>query len=344
MKMILQGVAGLLLAGALLYWVLHDKDPKALREALSRTSWGMLALGATINLGHNVFRVLRWRWLLAPVRERVPFRPMFVAVILGYMTTWLIPGRIGELVRPALLSARERIPLGPSVGSVVADRLLDGFAIVALFAIASLWASFAPSAAADAAKITGAAWLALTVMVVGLVALTALSTAGARADAWLAGRPGPVRWLGRAAIGLAQGASALRSPRRLMAVLGYSFAAWMTIGVGTWLGVRAAGAPVSYADVLVLAPLLALGVALPTPGGVGGYHALMQFGLTVLFGVDPTVAAGAGIVMHLGIVIPVLVLGPILLVTERISWADIVASARQVREMGHAPAAIGETR
>ena len=53
------------------------------------------------------------------------------------------------------------------------------------------------------------------------------------------------------------------------------------IGFGTWIGIRSAGADVGFADILVMLPLLALGVSLPTPGGVGGYHALMQFGLDV---------------------------------------------------------------
>jgi len=114
--------------------------------------------------------------------------------------------------------------------------------------------------------------------------------------------------------------------------------------VGGILALRHAQHPrvtaVGFADVLVMLPLLALGVSLPTPGGVGGYHALMQFGLTALFGVDPTVAAGAGILMHLAIVLPVLVLGPVLLYTEKVSWSDLVAAGRKVRALGHAERAV----
>jgi uncharacterized membrane protein YbhN (UPF0104 family) len=143
-----------------------------------------------------------------------------------------------------------------------------------------------------------------------------------------------VRWAGNAAVGLSRGADALRSPRRIVPILAHSLLAWLTIGLGTWIGIRAAGANVSFSDVLVLLPMLALGVSLPTPGGVGGYHALMQLGLTSLFGVDPTIAAGAGILMHLSVVIPILILGPVLLYTEKISWADLVAAGRQVKGLG----------
>jgi uncharacterized membrane protein YbhN (UPF0104 family) len=123
-------------------------------------------------------------------------------------------------------------------------------------------------------------------------------------------------------------------------ILAYSFAAWLTIGVGTWMGIRAAGAAVSFSDVLVMLPPLALGVAIPTPGGVGGYHAAMTFCLTTLFGVDHTVAVTAGIVMHLGIVVPVLVLGTILLFSEKISFAHLIEAARRVKSMGDAPPAM----
>ena len=343
MKTALQGLLGLLIAVILLYWVLHGLDRKILREAIGRASWSLLALGAVINLGHNVFRVWRWRWLLAPVRPNVRFRPMFASVILGYLTTWLVPGRIGEVVRPALLSAKEDIPLGPCVGTVVADRLLDGVAIVGLFAIGSIGASFSASAQSLAGEIRLGAWIALAVILVCLAGLIVVSTSGPRVDAWVSRRATPIRWLGQAAIGLSQGVAALRSPRRILPILAYSFAAWLTIALGTWLGMRAAGATVPFSDSLVMLLPLALGVAIPTPGGVGGYHAAMMWGLSSLFGVAPAVAAGVGILMHLAIVLPVLVFGPILLVTEKVSWRDLVAAAKQVKAMGHSPTALEAT-
>lgn len=302
---------------------------------MGHTSWTLLMAGALINLGHNAFRVLRWRWLLEPTRQNVPFRPMFAAVMVGYMTT-LAGARVGELVRPTLLSAKENIPLGPTIGTIVADRLLDGLSIVALFAIGISRASFAPSAQPVADKIRGWAWLALVAVVAGLVFLTLLSGAAPRARRWLADRSPLVQWVGRAVLGLSEGASALRSLRRLVPIVLLSMATWTTIAIGTWMGVKAVGITVTLADVFVLLPLLAAGIALPTPGAAGGYHATMKFGLTTLFGVDPTLAASAGLMMHLAIAVPILILGLVLLKTEKISWADLVAAAKQVKAMGHA--------
>jgi uncharacterized membrane protein YbhN (UPF0104 family) len=227
---------------------------------------------------------------------------------------------------------------------VVADRLLDGVAIVALFAAGSLGAQFVAGSAALAGTIRVFAALALVVMVVGLAVLVSMSTRVDRLDSWLARRAAPLRWLGRVALGMSRGADALRSPRRAVPILAYSLLLWAMIALGTWLGIEAAGARISFSDSLVMLPLLALGVSLPTPGAVGGYHAAMQVGLVSLFGVDPTVAAGAGILMHLAIALPVLVLGLSLLYVEKVSWSDLVTAAKQVRALGSAQGAIGAAR
>jgi uncharacterized membrane protein YbhN (UPF0104 family) len=205
---------------------------------------------------------------------------------------------------------------------------------VALFAVGTLGAHFAAGSAALAGQIRTTALIVLAVIVAGLSGLIAISTLGGRMDGWLSRRWPPVRWAGHAALGLSRGVEALRSPGRLVPIVAYSLVAWLTITLGTWIGICAAGARVGFADVLVMLPLLALGVAIPTPGGVGGYHAAMQIGLTSLFGVDPTIAAGVGILMHLAIVLPILLVGPALLYTEKISWSDLVAAGKQVRALG----------
>jgi hypothetical protein len=154
-----------------------------------------------------------------------------------------------------------------------------------------------------------------------------------RARARLARGPRPVAWVAGIAGAIAQGAVACSRPRLAALVAVHSVAAWLAIGLGTWLGVRAVGADVAFGAVLVILPMLALGVALPTPGGAGGYHGAMKFGL-VAFGVAEPVAVGAGLVLHVLITVPILVVGLVLLWTEGISWRDLRASARAMLQSG----------
>jgi len=336
MKQAFQVVFGLALAAALLAWVLHDKDPEAVAAAVARASIPLLILGGAVNLAHNLFRAWRWGVLLRPTAPDVAFRPMVSAIVIGYLVSWIVPARLGEVVRPALLSAKEGVPLGASLGSVLADRLLDGVALALLFGVGAQFATFHGTAQELAGRIrAGALALTAAVLVVGAV-LVAGSAWRAALERRLGAAPAVVRWLGRAFLAVAAGTEALRSPGLLATVLGQSLLAWLTIGLGTWMGVQAAGAEVGFAGILVLLLPLAFGIALPTPGGAGGYHAAMALGLTSLFGVDPDVAVGAGILMHLAIVLPVLGLGPVLLRVERVSWHDLIAAARQIKSLGGA--------
>ena len=62
----------------------------------------------------------------------------------------------------------------------------------------------------------------------------------------------------------------------------------------------------------------------------------MQLGLTQLFGVDGNLAAGAGLLMHLAVMLPVLLIGPAVLYAEQLSLADLVRTARQIQSLGAA--------
>ena len=327
-------MGGLVLAVLLMWWVLRGTEPSALWAQLRRASLPGLLVGACLNVAHIAFRAWRWRALLAPCRADVAFRSLFAAIVVGYMTTWVVPGRLGELVRPMLISAREGLDLGPSLGTVVADRLLDTGTVVVLFAVGS-WLTPLQGAAADYATLIRGGAAALVAVAIGALALMVLaSTAQGRLHAWLARRNRVLRWFGRAALSLSSGADALRSPRQLWRIVLYSLLAWIAITGATWFGVRAAGVELSPQAMLVILPMLVLGVAVPTPGGAGSYHGAMKVGLT-LFGVAEVLAVSAGLLVHAMITIPFIALGVLTLWTEEISWRDLVVSARQLRGLGH---------
>jgi uncharacterized protein (TIRG00374 family) len=337
LKEVAKYLGGLVIAVALLVWVLRDADPGAVWQSV-RNAWipGLL-LAAGLMVGHNVFRVLRWRALLAPVRVGIPFRPMFSAVILGYMVTWIVPGRLGELVRPALLSGRERLPLGPCLGSVVADRVFDGVAVVVMFLVGVLTTPLAGEAAEQATQIRRGSLLLVGLVAIPLVVLFVASLSRDRLETMFAGRKGAVAWVGRTVLSLARGIEAVKQPRLLVGVVFHTAGAWLMIVGATWVGVRACGAELPFTGMMLMMPLLVLGIAVPTPGGAGGYHAAMTFGLLKLFGTPEAVAVGASFVMHVIVVLPVIALGSVLLLVDRVPFQDLLRAARDVRELGATP-------
>jgi uncharacterized protein (TIRG00374 family) len=333
-------LGGLLLAVALMAWVLRGTDLHAVMGHIKGVPlpgliFGLL-LASVLNISQSVFRVFRWGVLLEPVRPRIRFRPMFQAVVLGYMTTWIIPGRLGELVRPALLAGRERLPLGACLGSVLADRVLDGLAVVVLFAVGLWIAPPVGGSAEQTATIRGGALMLIVALAIPLALFLAASANRDRLERRLHGKRGVFPWIARSMLAVSRGLDALRNPGLLGRALFQTLVVWLAIAAATWVGLRAAGALIPPAGTLVIMPLLVLGIALPTPGGAGGYHLAMKVGLMGLYGVTEPVAVAAGLLMHLVVVVPVILLGAALLIVDRIPLHDLVQAARQVKDLGHA--------
>ena len=90
---------------------------------------------------------------------------------------------------------------------------------------------------------------------------------------------------------------------------------------------------------------LTVGVAVPTPGAVGGFHEFYLLALTQAFGVDKHVAAAAGIACHALTNLPVLVLGLALWGGKDSPWARWRTWRRSLRtDPGARLAALEPTR
>ena len=62
--------------------------------------------------------------------------------------------------------------------------------------------------------------------------------------------------------------------------------------------------------------LLVVGVAVPTPGAIGGFHKFYQIGVTSFFHASTEKAISAGIVLHAVSFVPVTLLGIVFMVQE----------------------------
>jgi len=81
----------------------------------------------------------------------------------------------------------------------------------------------------------------------------------------------------------ARGLAIVRRPSRLLIALLLSFPLWLMICLGTWAMTRAFGLAIPFAGSFLLVAILVLGVAVPTPGAVGGFHEAFRVGATVFF-------------------------------------------------------------
>ena len=101
----------------------------------------------------------------------------------------------------------------------------------------------------------------------------------------------------------------MREPRALAVSLAWSLALWASICLGIWLVSHAFGLTVPFSGSFLIVMYLVVGVALPTPGGAGGFHVAYQMAATTYFGASVDDAAAAAIMLHLVSFVPVAVVG-----------------------------------
>ncbi|GAB4226407.1 MAG: lysylphosphatidylglycerol synthase transmembrane domain-containing protein [Acidobacteriota bacterium] len=311
--------AGPVLAVLFLWLAFRGVTLAELGAALRRADVPLLVFAAATVVVHLLVRSLRWRTLLAETGQRVPFRELLSAVSIGYMAS-LLPGRVGEVLRPALLARRAAVPLGTALSTVAVERVvLDLMAVMFAGAIGFL----APArlsgiaASADPDQIALYRGIGLAILAGTLVALAAIHLVARRPEplatrlaAWRISAAG--RWRARV-IGFVEsllpGIDGFRHPAGALRLLAETAAVWFVIAVGVHAGIVACGVRLAPLSAAVMLPILAFGVAFPTPGGTGTYHAAMRWGLTFFFAADDTDAVAAGLVVHAVTWLPLLAMG-----------------------------------
>ena len=85
---------------------------------------------------HFFFRSLRWRYLLpeAPGESRASLRQLFDSMMLGNLATFIFPFRLGEFIRPLILSRWTTYSFSSAFVSVVIERFFDLATVLLSFA------------------------------------------------------------------------------------------------------------------------------------------------------------------------------------------------------------------
>lgn len=332
-----------LLTIGLLAFFFRKADPAKV-WAETRRADPLLLVYAVILTGLTyAARAWRWQMLLAPIGP-TRFTVAFETTVIGFAANALIPGRVGEVLRPYLLARRESLNATSAFATIILERVLDLVTVLLLFAVFvfGVGPGVISGDPAQLALVKLGGGIAAASAVGGLIVLFALAGHPERLGrmALRVERLLPARLAGvvaRFVETFAQGLAVLRDPARLATALALSFPMWMSIAAGIWLTSRAFHITFPYTGSFLVMTVLVVGVAAPTPGGVGGFHAAYQFAVTQFFAASTDRAVGAAIVLHAVSFVPVTLLGLVFMTREGLTFG----SARRIA--GSAPGAGGGT-
>ena len=323
MRRILQITAVTLLTAIFLGLFLWKANLRDVWNIMRAANAGWIIVGLTVNFSALVFRAVRWRILIDP-RNPPPFYPTFFATVVGYMMSTVLPIRAGDVVRPALLARRTTVRFGDALGPVLTERVLDFITILSLFVgfCAYRWKQFDNAAVHGGAIAAGALLLALILFVIGIVLFTERIR---RAHRWI-GRIVPLRfrdaWM-RFFDSFARSLDIRLQPGALAVVIVSTAAIWLCLVSQFWFVMIAMRRVLPFDSTIFLCAVTAVAVAIPTPGGVGGFHKVCQWVLTTFYGYDIDTSVAAAVLFHVVGMTPVVVAGVILFLREGLNWREL---------------------
>ncbi len=285
-----------LLAGAAILafvlWRVFDFDWSELWENIKGID-PLLYLAAAIAYYVSFwFRGLRWRLIAITANidgqdgKTVPGSTKMGGIILmGWFANSVAFLRLGDALRGWTLSRESKSPFASSLGTVLAERVQDMVAVLALVFVAAIWVTVSGDA-----EVPGAVLVAAVVLVVVLVAgLIAMRLLGMRASRFLPRR--------------LQGAYGRFQEGTLSSFRGSQLPPQMALGVIGWMleiarfyfVSQALDLDIGFGVVMFAALANAMLTTIPTPGGFGFVEGGLT-GLLVLLGTGDTDALSLTVV------------------------------------------------
>jgi uncharacterized protein (TIRG00374 family) len=332
-KIILSLLLGGLLSAATLYLTFRNVPLPELAAYMGSISYVWLIPSTALAVLTYLLRTLRWRLILQDALA-IGFWQAFHPLMIGFMMNCILPGRVGELARPAILKKERAVAFGTGLATVAAERVFDMVVLIGLFATVFSTVSSRPDLDVavgglhlNSRTLQTSAWTMIRISVVLLLGLSALAFSAPRR--WMIGLieasvgmtiiAGPrlhaaVRCIGNALIGwlgsFAKGLSLVGHPRRALACLALTIAIW-TMGVLSYFvfSLGCPGIDLTFWEMTTTMVIVCFFIALPSvPGYWGVWEAGGVFALA-LFGVNQRDAAGFTLVNHAVQLFPVILIG-----------------------------------
>lgn len=249
---------------------------RVIESALRAFHWWTFAAALGLTSANYVLRFLKWEFYLKRLGiQGVPKYESFLVFLSGFVLT-VTPGKVGEVFKSAVLHETHGVDPARTAPIIIAERLTDVIAIVALIALGSAGLS------------GGWFWTAAGALAVGVGLTLILWPLPLRAlIEKLRERPG---WGERLAPRLETAHASLiivASPGALLIPTLLSLVGWGLEGVGLWLLLSGfhQTAPLLL-SVFIYATATLAGALVPLPGGLGVAEAMFQSQMVELAGVD----------------------------------------------------------
>ena len=328
MRTSIKVLAGILVAAFFLWIAFREVEIEQIIEASKTMSYGWIFPFVAAVLSAHYIRALRWR-LLFNNEENTPLRTtLFTGVMVGYLSN--IPfARLGEVTRPVYVANKIGESNSKLIGTIVLERIIDMLSLLLLMAFVAVFMisdaeilnnlfglDITDSSVLFSFALTMLKYLAIAsgLFLVIYLLLRALSAKVIVIRTFF----DKFKEMGKT---FADGILAIKELKNWPLFIIYTALIWVLyIGmtyIPFWMFDMHSIYGLSYADALVLTMVSAVGIIIPTPGGVGTYHLFITKSLFLLYAVPETIGLAYGTITHASTLAVIIISTPILLAIDK---------------------------
>ena len=313
MKRILRIVVALILTAGAVWLSFRNIDPAELGRAFGRVHW-LWALSAAANTMFSVY-ALGWRWriLLRP-QIQLPMGKLFRFNIISQTVNIAAPARMGEFARAYLVSKEGDASVSFTLGTILVERLLDVFVFAAVWIVTpALMAVSGPFAPRSAFRIL---FFLPALILISFAVWPKLFQRAAAFGVRLFPSKIRERILGTVQQAL-EAFATLRGTKTSTVLVAWTVGLIFSQILTNVLVFRAAGLSLGFGPALIVLLAIQAGSIPPSaPGKIGVFEYAVILALAA-FGIARSEALAYGLILHLIVFLPKIVLGLIYLSGNR---------------------------
>ncbi len=322
---LLQIIVGLAIAALFIVLSIRSVDISEVVAELQNIHLWWIPPYVIVVILSNLARAERWKMILDDETGTQNSRlVMMSGVMYGYMANMVIP-RAGEVFRAVYASRHTELQTTKLFGTIVLERIIDLFMMMLFLVVTFVLLIRDPKVLVQLFGTEGAIWVGYVTSTVGLSVLAGIlvivsfgiwflrrrsergraqgvSTQEANG---VAGVDEPVGFWGRLlkwGLDFARGLVAIRKLKNWPLFVFYTLFIWFTYVVTSFMPFWAFDFDSLYGfgwpEAFVITIIGGIGVVLPSPGGIGTYHYMVQTGLVVLYQISAVTALSYATISH----------------------------------------------
>jgi uncharacterized protein (TIRG00374 family) len=319
-KKVILGILISIISIVLVYLSVREINLQDVSRALKKIQFSYVIFFILLVILMQWLRSYRWGVILQPM-EKIDQLSLFSVTSVGFLAIALIPARIGELARPYLIAKRSTIKMSSALGTILVERVLDGFSVLTIAVIVLLNTDL-PSLMIISSILFFSLTVAIFCCILGLIwrrekAINIINKILSKFPGKFAHKIDDIIHH------FIDGFQVITDIKLLLYLFFLSALVWLVDVLAIYILLLAFGFTLPIMASFVVMIILIVGIAIPTaPGYIGNWHLACVLGLS-FFSLAEAEALSFAVVYHFLSIALVILLGAIFLPFNRFSIADM---------------------